>query len=115
MTDGVVGALRAFGHFWWDFLIGDTPELALATGIIVGVAFLLAGSRLAGAIVLPLLAAAFLLASTLHAAVVAPPATERSRARVTPGGPERARACVRAATRVRPPRSTRRRRTSPDW
>ena len=23
---------QAFGHFWWDFLIGDTPELALATG-----------------------------------------------------------------------------------
>ena len=28
--------LKAFGHFWWDFLIGDTPELALATGVIVG-------------------------------------------------------------------------------
>ncbi len=64
---GVLGrALRAFGHFWWDFLIGDTPELALATGIIVAAAFALAGSTIAGAIALPLLAAAFLLASTLR-------------------------------------------------
>jgi hypothetical protein len=66
MTEAVVRTFRAFGHFWWDFLIGDTPELALATGIIVAVAFVFAGSRLAGAIVLPLLAAAFLLASALR-------------------------------------------------
>ena len=57
-------ALRAFGHFWRDFLVGDTPELAVATGALVGVAFLLAGPRLAGAIVLPLVAAAFLCFST---------------------------------------------------
>jgi hypothetical protein len=63
----VIGrALRSFGHFWWDFLVGDTPELALATGIIVAVAFLLAGTHWLGALVLPLLAALFLLASTLR-------------------------------------------------
>ncbi len=70
-------ALGAFGRFWWDFLIGDTPEVALATGAIVAVAFLLDGSRLAGAIVLPLLAAGFLLVSALRgrrrAAGVGPP------------------------------------------
>jgi hypothetical protein len=61
----VIRALRAFGHFWWDFLVGDTPELALATAAIVGLAFLLAGgTRLVGAIVLPLVAAAFLFVST---------------------------------------------------
>jgi hypothetical protein len=60
----VVRALRSFGHFWWDFLVGDTPELALATGAIVGLAFLLTGERTAGAILLPLMAAAFLLVST---------------------------------------------------
>jgi hypothetical protein len=59
-------ALRAFGHFWWDFLVGDTPELAVATGVIVAVAFLLDGSRAAGYVLLPLLAAAFLLLSTLR-------------------------------------------------
>ncbi len=58
--------IRAFGHFWWDFLVGDTPELALATGVIVAVAFLLAGTHWLGAILLPLLTAAFLLASTLR-------------------------------------------------
>jgi hypothetical protein len=70
--------LRAFGHFWWDFLVGDTPELALATGIIVAVAFLLAGTHWLGSLVLPLLAAGFLLASTLRG---------RRRPPQTPGGP----------------------------
>ena len=60
----VARALRAFGHFWWDFLVGDTPELAVATGVLVGLAFLLAGPRLVGAILLPLVAAAFLFLST---------------------------------------------------
>lgn len=57
-------ALRAFGDFWWDFLVGDTPELALATAAIVALAFLLAGNRVVGAILLPLIAAAFLFLST---------------------------------------------------
>jgi hypothetical protein len=57
-------AVRAFGRFWWDFLVGDTPELALAVGLLVGLAFLLAGQRLVGAIVLPLVATVFLFVST---------------------------------------------------
>ena len=36
--------LRAFGLFWWDFLVGDTPELAVATAALVGLAFLLAST-----------------------------------------------------------------------
>ena len=64
MTHVLGRALRAFGHFWWDFLVGDTPELAVATGALVGLAFLLAGPRLVGAILLPLVAAAFLFLST---------------------------------------------------
>ena len=56
--------LRAFGLFWWDFLVGDTPELALATGVLVGLAFLLSGNRVMAAILLPLLAAGFLFVST---------------------------------------------------
>lgn len=78
MTAAVGRVLRAFGHFWWDFLVGDTPELALATGIIVAVAFLLDGTHWLGALLLPLLAAAFLLASTLRG---------RRRPPETPGGP----------------------------
>jgi len=61
----VTRAVRAFGHFWWEFLVGDTPELALAVGAIVGLAFLVAdGTRIIGAILLPLVAAVFLFVST---------------------------------------------------
>ena len=60
----VTRTLRAFGHFWWDFLVGDTPEVALAVGVIVGLAFLLAGQRVVGAILLPLVATVFLFVST---------------------------------------------------
>jgi hypothetical protein len=66
MTATIKRALRAFGHFWWDFLVGDTPELALATGIIVALAFLIDGERIVGVILLPLLAAGFLLLSALR-------------------------------------------------
>jgi hypothetical protein len=72
MTNAVVRAARWFGHFVWDFVIGDTPELALATGVLVAVAFLLDGSEWVGAILLPLLAAGFLLASTLRGRQRAP-------------------------------------------
>jgi hypothetical protein len=68
----VARVIRAFGHFWWDFLVGDTPELALATGAIVGLAFLLAGQRRVGAILLPLVAAGFLLVSTYRGRKRAP-------------------------------------------
>jgi hypothetical protein len=29
--------LRSFGAFWWDFLIGDTPELLLGALVAIGV------------------------------------------------------------------------------
>jgi hypothetical protein len=64
--------LRTFGLFWWDFLVGDTPELALATGVVVAVAFLLEGTRWVGAILLPLLTAAFLLLSAWRGSRRAP-------------------------------------------
>ncbi len=66
MTALLVRGVKAFGLFWWDFLVGDTPELALATGAIVALAFLISGERVVGVILLPLLAAGFLLASTLR-------------------------------------------------
>ncbi len=64
MISVLVGAFKAFGRFWWEFLVGDTPELFVAVLVIVGVAFALRGHRLAGAVVLPLLAIVMLLAST---------------------------------------------------
>ena len=64
MKAAITKALTAFGRFWWDFIIGDTPELAVATVVIVGAAYLVAHLHVSAAIVLPALAALFLLAST---------------------------------------------------
>lgn len=33
----VVRVLKGFGMFWWDFLVGDTPELFVAALVIIGV------------------------------------------------------------------------------
>jgi hypothetical protein len=33
-----VRLLVGFGRFWWDFLVGDTPELAIATLVVLAVA-----------------------------------------------------------------------------
>ena len=30
-------AVRAFGLFWWNFLVGDTPELFVAVLVILGI------------------------------------------------------------------------------
>ncbi|HEY2214763.1 MAG TPA: hypothetical protein VGH31_06885 [Acidimicrobiales bacterium] len=54
---------RAFGLFWWDFLVGDTPELFVATLVIVGTALLLGHQHVSGFVVLPALAILFLVAS----------------------------------------------------
>ncbi len=32
----VLRMVRGFGRFWWDFLVGDTPELFLAVLVILG-------------------------------------------------------------------------------
>ncbi len=34
--------VKAFGRFWWDFLVGDTPEITVAVVIIVGAVALVA-------------------------------------------------------------------------
>ncbi|MGH2716958.1 MAG: hypothetical protein ACRDJU_00035 [Actinomycetota bacterium] len=61
---------RAFGQFWWDFLVGDTPELFLGALMVLAVVALLthAGAPHAVAVVaLPFLVVA-LLALTLFRA-----------------------------------------------
>lgn len=63
MIAAVVRGIRAFGHFWWDFLVGDTPELFVAMLVLVGVAFALRRDRTADIVVLPLLAIVALVAS----------------------------------------------------
>ena len=57
---------RAFGRFWWDFLIGDTPEFLVATLAIVGVALLLRHQHDIAFVVLPLAAVICLVASSLR-------------------------------------------------
>ena len=57
---------RAFGRFWWDFLIGETPELFAATVVIVVVALLLRHQRDIAFFVLPLAAVICLVASSLR-------------------------------------------------
>lgn len=37
-------AIRGFFEFWKDFLVGDSPALALGVLIILGAAYLLCGS-----------------------------------------------------------------------
>jgi hypothetical protein len=33
--------VRGFGRFWWDFLVGDTPEITVAVIVLVGAVALL--------------------------------------------------------------------------
>ncbi|MBO0714593.1 MAG: hypothetical protein J2P59_07535 [Acidimicrobiales bacterium] len=63
MIGTVTRAVSAFGRFWWDFLIGDTPELFVATLVVIGVAFGLRHERWVAVAVVPALAVGFLLAS----------------------------------------------------
>lgn len=44
----VVRAARAFGRFWWEFLIGDTPELFFAVLGVIGLSFAFRGLEAAG-------------------------------------------------------------------
>lgn len=48
--------LKAFGRFWWDFLVGDTPELFIATVLLVGLAYALHRVRAAAVPILILAA-----------------------------------------------------------
>jgi hypothetical protein len=62
----IARGLKAFGAFWWDFLVGDTPELFVATLVLVGLALLLRHEHVLAVVLLPALAIAFLLASTFR-------------------------------------------------
>jgi hypothetical protein len=55
---------RSLGHFWWDFLIGDTPELLATVLIVVVAALVLRHHHTAAVVVLPTVAIVGLLAST---------------------------------------------------
>ena len=63
--------LQAFGRFWWEFLIGDTPELFVGVVAVIGVVALLClrpGLRTLAAVLAPVLVAGVLTASIYRAA-----------------------------------------------
>ena len=43
--------LRAFGRFWYDFLVGDRWELFVGPIVALAVAWLLVGAHVAGGLV----------------------------------------------------------------
>ena len=68
---GRQGWLAAFGRFWWEFLVGDTPELFVGALAVVGVTALLCtvpAARTVAAVVLPVLVAGLLALSVARAA-----------------------------------------------
>lgn len=55
---------KAFGRFWWEFLVGDTPELFVGMLVVLGIAAGLASlGGIAAVIVVPLAVVALLVAS----------------------------------------------------
>jgi hypothetical protein len=66
--------IRGFAMFWWDFLVGDTPELFVAAVVTLGVIALVSVAGHANAvavILLPVLAITSLTVSVLRARRVA--------------------------------------------
>ncbi len=66
----LVRSVKGFFMFWWDFLVGDTPEIFVAVVVIIGVVALLSVRghfNAASATVLPVFAVAALGASVWRA------------------------------------------------
>jgi hypothetical protein len=63
-----------FGRFWWDFLVGDTPEIFLAvvaTLVVTAVLSLVVHANMVAGVVLPVLVTLSLAASVARAAKAA--------------------------------------------
>ena len=66
----LIRLLKGFARFWWDFLVGDTPEIFVAVLVIIGVIALVSESghfNATAVVVLPVLAVFTLAASLLRA------------------------------------------------
>jgi hypothetical protein len=57
---------RIFGSFWWDFLVGDTPELFIAVVVVVVLALVLRRHHEIAVVLLPAVTVVFLVASVLR-------------------------------------------------
>jgi hypothetical protein len=67
--------LRGFARFWWDFLVGDTPEIFVAVLVIIGVIALVSERghfNAAAVVLLPVLAVVTLAASLARATRTSP-------------------------------------------
>ncbi len=66
----VVRGLVAFGRFWWDFLVGDTPELLIGALVALGLVALLvdgAAVNAAAVVAFPVMVTALLGVSVYRA------------------------------------------------
>jgi hypothetical protein len=52
--------MRRFGHFWWDFIVGDDWRVAVGIALALGLTALLATTWATAWIVMPLAVAAVL-------------------------------------------------------
>lgn len=59
-------ALGAFGRFWLEFLVGDTPEVLLGVLVVVAVAVLLRHDRAVAIPLVPVIAALVLALSAFR-------------------------------------------------
>ncbi len=64
MSAAIGKYVSAFGRFWWDFLVGDTPEVFAGVLVVVGAALALRHERAAAVALVPLLTVAVLAMST---------------------------------------------------
>ena len=60
--------MRRFGHFWWDFVVGDDWRVAVGIALGLGLTAVLARTWASAWIVLPLAVAAVLWMSLRRAA-----------------------------------------------
>ncbi len=53
-----MGLVRGFGRFWWDFVVGDDPKIAVAvvTALAAGAVLTAAGVGVHGSLLAPLTA-----------------------------------------------------------
>ncbi len=66
----LVRLITGFAMFWWDFLVGDTPELFVASLVTIGVIALVSitgHANAAAVVLLPVLAVSSLCVSVLRA------------------------------------------------
>ena len=68
MSRWVWRGMKSFARFWRDFLIGETPEIALGVVVILGLAFLVSHSPIAVELTIGVLAILLLAASVLRRA-----------------------------------------------